>query len=65
MGAPRFLVQFVWDLTATRSWPERLSWMVWLWAAVLYSMWRTATPGAAPGATRGGARRGAAVRETP
>jgi hypothetical protein len=56
-GAPRFLVQFIWQLTATRSWPERLSWMAWLWVAVLLVMWRDAT--------RAGARRGAAVRETP
>ena len=55
-GAPRFLVQFIWQLTATRSWPERLSWMAWLWAAVLFSMWRDAT--------RAGARQGAAVRQT-
>ena len=56
MGAPRFLVQFIWQLTATRSWPERLSWMAWLWAIVLLSMWRD-VPGA-------GARKRAAVRET-
>jgi predicted metal-dependent phosphoesterase TrpH len=56
-GAPRFLAEFIWQLTATRSWPERLSWMAWLWAAVLLVMWRDAT--------RASARHGAAVRETP
>jgi hypothetical protein len=56
-GAPRFLVQFIWQLTATRSWPERLSWMAWLWAVVLFVMWRDAT--------RPSTGHGTAVRETP
>jgi hypothetical protein len=55
-GAPRFLVQFIWQITATRAWPERLSWLVWLWAAVMFSTWRVAGRGAGPSAS--------AVRET-
>jgi hypothetical protein len=39
-GAPRFLAQFVWQLAATRSWPERVSWLAWLWAVVLFAIYR-------------------------
>ena len=55
-GAPRFAVQFIWQLSATRSWPERLSWLAWLWAPVMLSMWR--------GGPQAGAARGAAARGT-
>ncbi len=30
-----FLGRFVWQLFATRSWPERLSWLAWTWVIVL------------------------------
>jgi hypothetical protein len=54
IGAPRFLAQFVWQLAATRSWPERVSWLAWLWAAVVFAMFRrragtVRTARAAPG----------------
>ena len=32
IGAPGFLVTFIWQLTGTRSWPERVSWMLWVWS---------------------------------
>jgi hypothetical protein len=41
-GAPRFLGQFVWQLAATRSWPERVSWLAWLWGAVVFVIYRRA-----------------------
>ena len=41
IGAPRFLVQFIWQLAATRSWSERASWLVWTWSiAVLVAVRR-------------------------
>jgi hypothetical protein len=39
-GAPRFLGEFVWQLTATRSWPERVSWLAWIWVATGWVIWR-------------------------
>ena len=30
-----FLGRFVWQLFATRTWWERLSWLAWTWAIVL------------------------------
>ena len=39
-GAPRFVGEFVWQFTATRSWSERVSWLAWLWAGVGFAFWR-------------------------
>jgi hypothetical protein len=39
-GVPRFVGELVWQFTATRSWAERASWLVWLWAAVGFAFWR-------------------------
>lgn len=39
-GAPGFLGQFVWQLTATRSWPERAAWLTWIWCVALLVAWR-------------------------
>jgi hypothetical protein len=54
-GAPRFLAQFVWQLAATRSWPERVSWLAWLSAAVIFAIYRRAAA----------MRRGVIVSEAP
>jgi hypothetical protein len=36
-----FLGDFAWQLVMTRSWLERLSWLVWIWAvALVYRRWR-------------------------
>lgn len=41
MGAPAaFLAQFTWQLAATRSWPERISWLAWIWAVSGMVWWR-------------------------
>jgi predicted metal-dependent phosphoesterase TrpH len=43
-GAPRFVGEFVWQFTATRSWSERVSWLAWLWAGVGFAFWRRTRP---------------------
>jgi predicted metal-dependent phosphoesterase TrpH len=41
-----FLAQFSWQMVATRSWPERISWLVWIWVvAVVASRVQIARPG--------------------
>jgi len=44
-GAPRFVRDFLWQLSTTRSWPERISWLVWLWAVAGFAIWRRARSG--------------------
>ena len=36
----RFVAQFGWQLVATRSWPERVAWLAWIWGAALLVWWR-------------------------
>ena len=36
----RFVAQFGWQLVATRSWPERIAWLAWIWGAALLVWWR-------------------------
>lgn len=42
-GAPGFFGRFVWQLTATRSWAERASWLAWIWLVALFVAWRART----------------------
>jgi hypothetical protein len=39
-----FLAQFIWQLFATRSWPERISWLVWIWLVALAPRWPVGRP---------------------
>jgi hypothetical protein len=38
-GAPGFLITFVWQLFATRSTLERVSWLAWVWCITLLVAW--------------------------